>query len=99
MSGCLILWPQPVKMSHLSSGDPSVLSFCVVCVCGRMGPSVCQDVSSFGHSLSRCPIFRQVILLSFRFVLYVCVDVWVLVCVRMSHPLATACQDVPSFVR
>ena len=24
---------------------------------------------------------------------------WVLVLVRMPHPLAAACQDVPSFVR
>ena len=56
----------------------------LVCVCGHMGPSMCQDVSSFGHSLSRCPIF--VILLSFRCVLCVCVGIWVLVC-----------QDVSSF--
>ena len=68
LSGCFILWQQPVKMCHLSSGDPSmytlfVLVFvCVtVCVCVyALGPCVCQVVSSFGNSLSRCVIFRQV---------------------------------------
>ena len=124
MSGCSILRQQPVKMFHLSSGDPFVLCVCV-CVSGRLGPRVCQDVPSFGNSLSRCSIFRQVTLLSSvcacmcvpvkmfhlssgdPFVLCVCMcvymrvclGVWVLVYVRMSHPLATACQDVPSFVR
>ena len=34
------------------------LVLCVV-VC-TLGPCVCQDVSSFGNSLSRCVIFRQV---------------------------------------
>ena len=63
MSGCSILRQQPVKMFHLSSGDPFVLC---VCMCVYM-----------------C----------------VCLGVWVLVYVRMLHPLATACQDVPSFVR
>ena len=59
MSGCSILWQQPVKMFHLSLGDPFVL--CVY--------------------------------------MCVCLDVLVLVYVRMLHPLATACQNVPSFVR
>ena len=176
MSGCSILWQQPVKMFHLSSGDPFVLCVCMcvsgrlgprvcqdapsfgnslsrcsifrqvtllssvcvyVCVSGRLGPRVCQDAPSFGNSLSRCPIFRQVTLLSsvcvcvsgrlgpcvcqdapsfgnslsrcsiFRQVTFcplcvymcVCLGVWVLVYVRMLHPSATACQDVPSFVR
>ena len=63
MSGCSILWQQPVKMFHLSSGDPFVLC---VCMCVYM-----------------C----------------VCLGVWVLVYVRMLHLSATACQDVPSFVR
>ena len=63
MSGCSILWQQPVKMFYLSSGDPFVL-----CVC---------------MSLYMC----------------VCLGVWVLVYVRMLHPLAAVCQDVPSFVR
>ena len=63
MSGCSILRQQPVKMFHLSSGDPFVLC---VCTCVYM-----------------C----------------VCLGVWVLVYVRMLHPSATACQDVPSFVR
>ena len=118
-----------------------------ICLSGRLGPRVCQDAPSFGNSLSRCSIFRQVTLLSSVCVcvrikcvcvwafgsscmsgcsilwqqpvkmfhllsgdpfvlcvcmcLYVCVclGVWVLVYVRMLHPLATACQDVPSFVR
>ena len=66
LSGCFILWQQPVKMCHLSSGDPSmytlfVLVFVCVTVCVyALGPCVCQDVSSFGNSLSRCVIFRQV---------------------------------------
>ena len=62
MSGCSILWQQPVKMFHLSSGD--LLSSVCVCVSGRLGPRVCQDAPSFGNSLSRCSIFRQVTLLS-----------------------------------
>ena len=136
MSGCSILRLQPVKMFHLSSGDP----FCPLCVCvcvcvsGRLGPRVCQDAPSFGNSLSRCSIFRQVTFCPlcvcvsgrlgpcvcqdapsfgnslsrcsiFRQVTFcplcvcVCLGVWVLVYVRMLHPLATACQDVPSFVR
>ena len=102
MSGCSILWQQPVKMFHLSSGDPFVLCVCMcVCVSGRLGPCV----------MSGCSILRQQPLKMFHlssgdpFVLcvcmcvYVCLGVWVLVYVRMLHPLATACQDVPSFVR
>ena len=97
MSGCSILRQQPVKMFHLSSGDPFVLCVCLcVCVSGRSGPCVCHDAPSFGNSLSRCSIFRQVTLLSS---VCVCLGVWVLVYVRMLHPSATACQDVPSFVR
>ena len=137
MSGCSILWQQPVKMFHLSSGDPFVLCVCMcvyMCVCGRLGPRVCQDAPSFGDSLSRCSIFRQVTLLSSVCVcacvciwafgsscrsgfqqqpvkmfhlssgdplssVCVCLGVWVLVYDRMLHPLVTACQDVPSFVR
>ena len=105
MSGCSILWQQPVRMFHLSSGDPFVLWVCMcvcVCVSGRLGPRVCQDAPSFGNSLSRCSIFRQVTLLSSVCVcvcMCVCLGVWVLVYVRRLHPLATACQDVPSFVR
>ena len=56
-------WQQPVKMFHLSSGDPFVLCVCM-CVSGHLGPRVCQDVPSFGNSLSRCSIFRQVTLSS-----------------------------------
>ena len=75
MSGCSILRQQPVKMFHLSSGDPFVLCVCVcVCVSGRLGRRVCQDAPSFGNSLSRCSIFRQVTLLSS---VCVCVCVWV----------------------
>ena len=97
MSGCSILWQQPVKMFHLSSGDPFVLCVCI-CVC----------VWAFGSScMSGCSILRQQPVKMFHlssgdpFVLCVCVclGVWVLVYVRMLHPLATACQDVPSFVR
>ena len=66
LSGCFIVWQQPVKMFHLSSGDPSVYTlFVLVFVC----VTVC-----------------------------VCMH-WVLVSVRMFHALATACQDVSSFVR
>ena len=94
MSGCSILRQQPVKMFHLSSGDPFVLCVCVfvyVCVSGRLGPRVCQDAPSFGNSLSRCSIFRQVTLLS-----SVCVCVCICVCVSgRSGP--RVCQDAPSF--
>ena len=50
LSRCPIFRQHPVKMSHLSAG-----SYClyVINVC-------CQDVPSFGNTLSRCPIFRQV---------------------------------------
>ena len=76
MSGCSILRQQPVKMFHLSSGDP----FCPLCVCvcvsGRLGPCVCQDAPSFGNSLSRCSIFRQVTLSS-----SVCLSTSMFVCV------------------
>ena len=59
-------------MFHLSSGDPFVLCVCIyVCVSGRLGPRVCLDAPSFGNSLSRCSIYRQVSLLS-----SVCVCVW-----------------------
>ena len=74
MSGCSILWQQPVKMFHLSSGD--LLSSVCVCVSGRLGPRVCQDAPSFGNSLSRCSIFRQVTLLS-----SVCLSTSMFVCV------------------
>ena len=81
-------------MFHLSSGDSFVLCVCMcvcvcvcVCVCGRLGPRVCQDAPSFGNSLSRCSIFRQVTLLS-----SVCV------CVCVSGRLGPrVCQDAPSF--
>ena len=64
--------------------------------CVYMGSYASQDVPSFGSSLSRCPIFLQVA----HCVCDVClVCNWVLVLVRMSHPSAAACQDVPSFVR
>ena len=65
---------------------------------GRLGPCVSQDAPSFGNSLSRCSIFRQVTLL-YSVCVYVCVSgrlVWVFVYVKMLHPLATACQDDPS---
>ena len=106
-SGWSILWQQPVKMLHLSSGDPFVLCVCMcvyMCVCLSVWVlnCVCQDTPSFGNSLSRCSIFRQVTLLSsvcMCVYMCVCLGVWVLVYVRMLHPSATACQDVPSFVR
>ena len=51
-----------------SAGNVLVAVMCVtikVCVCPpdsvyALGACVCQDVSSFGNSLSRCVIFRQV---------------------------------------
>ena len=75
----IIFRQHPVKTSHLSAG-----SYClsVIHVC-------CQDVSSFGNTLSRCPIFRQVHTVC---PLFMCV-------VKMSHLSATPCQDVPSFGR
>ena len=54
-------------------------------------------ISAMLSSLSRCPIFRQVAHCVGVIVRLVCN--WVLVLVRMSHPSAAACQDVPSFVR
>ena len=75
MSGCSILRQQPVKMFHLSSGDPFVLCVCVY-VSGRLGPCVCQDAPSFGNSLSRCSIFCQVTLSS-----SVCLSTSMFVCV------------------
>ena len=128
MSGCPILWQQPVKMFHLSSGDPFVLRV-YVCVClsrcsifrqVTLLSSVCACVCIcvcvwvFGSScMSGCSILRQQPVKMFHlssgdpFVLCVCMcvymcvclGVWVLVYVRMLHPSATACQDVPSFVR
>ena len=137
MSGCSILWQQPVKMFHLSSGDPFVLCVCI-CVCVWAFGSLCMSGCSilrqqpvkmfhlssgdpfilcvcmvcawaFGSScMSGCSILRQQPVKMFHlssgdpFVLCVCMCVsglWVLVYVRMLHPLATACQDVPSFVR
>ena len=47
-----------------------------ICLSGRLGPRVCQDAPSFGNSLSRCSILRQVTLLS-----SVCVCVCICVCV------------------
>ena len=99
MSGCSILRQQSVKMFHLLSGDPFV-----VCVCVLAFGSLC---------MSGCSILRQKSVKMFHlssgdpFVLCVCrcvymcvcLGVWVLVYVRMLHPSATACQDVPSFVR
>ena len=68
-------------MFHLSSGDPFVL---YVCVSGRLSPRVCQDAPSFGNSLSRCSIFRQVT----RVCMCVCVSGRLGPCV---------CQDTLSF--
>ena len=79
LSRCLIFRQHPVKMSHLSAGS---YCLCVIHVC-------CQDVSSFGNTLSRCPIFRQVHTVC---PLFMCV-------VKMFHLSATPCQDVPSFGR
>ena len=96
MSGCSILRQQPVKMFHLSSGDPFVL-----CVCVRAFGSSCmsgcfiiwqQPVKMF-HLSSGDPFVLCV------YYMCVCLGVWVLVYVRMLHPLAIACQDAPSFVR
>ena len=88
MSGCFILWQQPVKMFHLSSGDPFVLCVCMyMYVSGRLGPRVCQDAPSFGNSLSRCSIFCQVTLLS-SVCVYVCVS---------RHLGPRVCQNAPSF--
>ena len=82
-------------MSHLSSGDPSVWLCVCVCVCGRMGPSVCQDGSSFGHSLSTDvthlssgdPSVTSVVCVCMC--VCVCVGVWVLVCVTHGSSLHT----------
>ena len=86
------------QVTHLSS-----VCVCVyMCVCGCLDLRVRQDAPFFGNSLSRFSIFCQVTLLSSVCVcvcICVCVGVWVLVYVRMFHPSATACQDVPSFVR
>ena len=66
---------QPVNMSHLSSGG-------LLCVIG----SLCWSLS-FGNSLSRCPIFRQV-----AYCVTVClVCNSILVLVRMSHYSAIIC--------
>ena len=80
LSRCLIFRQHPVKMSHLSAG--SYCLYVIIHVC-------CQDVPSFGNTLSRCPIFRQVHTVCTAFM---CV-------VKMSHLSATPCQDVPSFGR
>ena len=48
-----------------------------ICLSGCLGPCVCQDAPSFGISLSRCSILRQVTL----FVLCVCMCVCMYVCV------------------
>ena len=81
-----------------------------VCV-SVLGPCVCQDVSSFGNSLSRCIIFRQVAWLFVNINLALCVChvdgslcVSRRVCVSVLGPcvcqdVATACQDISSFVR
>ena len=75
MSGCSILWQQPVKMFHLSSGDPFV--HCV-CVC----------VWAFGSScMSGCSILWQQPVKMFHlslgdpFVLCACLSTSMFVCV------------------
>ena len=93
-----------VRMSYLLAAAcqdvPSFVRWPIMCVtvwfvCD-LGPCASQDAPSFSSSLSRCPIFCQVA----HRVCDVClVCNWVLVLVRMSHPLAAACQDVPSFVK
>ena len=78
-----------------------------VCVCVRKKFSLtksCQDVSSFGSSLSRCPIFWQVTRVHCVCMcgVHVCVcerEKFSLRAVKMSHLSAAACQDVPSFGR
>ena len=84
---------------HLSSGDPSmytlfVLVFVSVTVCVyALGPCVCQDVSSFGNSLSRCVIFRQVT----RPCIHCCFSHCVRHCVCVYALGPCVCQDVSSF--
>ena len=71
-----MLHPSATACQHLLSGDPFVLCVyvCVyVCVSGRLCPRVCQDAQSFGNSLSRCSIFRQVTLSS---CICMCVCTW-----------------------
>ena len=98
LSRCPIFRQHPVKMSHLSAG-----SYClyVIHVC-------CQDVPSFGNTLSRCPIFRQVhtVRRNYSCVLSRC-PIFRQHPVKMSHLSAgsyclyviihVCCQEVPSF--
>ena len=81
--------------------SPSCVRLYVLLMCVCLGPCVCQDAPSFSNSLSRCSIFHQVTL-SPMFVCVcvlltcVCLGIQVLAYFKMLHPLATACQDVPS---
>ncbi len=97
LSGCFILWQQPVKMCHLSSGGPFILyALCFVCcsVCiGLVCPCVCQDVSSFAcQDVSSFVRWARSFVRAYALCFLVCVFlVCVLVCVywsvRMFHPL------------
>ncbi len=98
---------QSVKMSRLSSVDPLLWYFlgvisiwpCKICL---LGSYCCQDVPSFGNSLSRCLIFRQFIpfcgifwvFLAFELVGFVC---WGRTVVKMFRLSAIVCQDVGSW--
>ncbi len=67
-----------------------------------LGSYCCQDVTSFGNSLSKCLVFRQLIpfydifwvLSVFELAGFVC---WAHTVVKMLRLSATVCQDVSSF--
>ena len=99
LSRCCIFWQLLVKMFHLSARKVVFVCVRACALCVQL--SCCQDVASFGcivcatFMLSRCCIFRQLLVkmfhLSTRKVVFVCVRACAL-CVQLS-----CCQDVASF--